>query len=195
MVNAIHNFYDAMQKEGINIDWYSIPELCIMLAIRNARHHNQSNRIRSIYNYHLQNLVEPTIKADYLLVDFPGKLVDGKRGGFFKFHISWDDIENFISLPRDQSRLRSGSREMIRNYLNADNFEMKSEDIPKERIFINVVPLIINAGIYLSPFIDNLIFPKSTESKVFYRIFKEGNGALTVEHELIPAYFSFPPYE
>jgi len=45
-LNAFHNLYDLMAQElGKPVDWYSVPELCIILAIRNARHHNKANRI------------------------------------------------------------------------------------------------------------------------------------------------------
>ncbi|TOC16029.1 hypothetical protein CGJ89_25480, partial [Vibrio parahaemolyticus] len=54
MLNAFHNLYDLMQQElDTPVDWYNTPELCIILAIRNARHHNKANRIRSLYNYHV----------------------------------------------------------------------------------------------------------------------------------------------
>ena len=60
-LNAFHNLYDLMLQDlGKPVDWYAVPELCIILAIRNARHHNKANRIRSIYNYHTQVSAAPT---------------------------------------------------------------------------------------------------------------------------------------
>ena len=54
-LNAFHNLYDLMlQNLGNPVDWYLTPELCVILSIRNARHHNKANRIRSIYNFHTQ---------------------------------------------------------------------------------------------------------------------------------------------
>ena len=59
-LNAFHNLYDLMLKDlGNPVDWYSTPELCVILSIRNARHHNKANRIRSIYNFHTKTCNSP----------------------------------------------------------------------------------------------------------------------------------------
>ena len=71
-LNAFHSLYDLMKQElGKPVDWYKEPVLCILLAIRNARHHNKANRIRSIYNYHNQVSEKPTDRRNYFYVDFP----------------------------------------------------------------------------------------------------------------------------
>lgn len=64
-LNAFHNLYDNMQSNGLEPDWYLKPELLMMLVIRNARHHNKANRIRSIYNFHRQATNDPTQQKNY----------------------------------------------------------------------------------------------------------------------------------
>jgi hypothetical protein len=71
-LNTFHKLYDLMAQElGNPVDWYQTPELCTILAIRNARHHNKANRIRSICNYHRHEAENPTQATEYFYVDFP----------------------------------------------------------------------------------------------------------------------------
>lgn len=61
-LNAFHNLYDNKQSNGLGPDWYLKQELLMIhvIIIRNARHHNKANRIRSIYNFHYQATNDPT---------------------------------------------------------------------------------------------------------------------------------------
>jgi len=45
VLNSFHSLYDAIGKqlEKSPIDWYKSAPLAIILAIRNARHHNAAN--------------------------------------------------------------------------------------------------------------------------------------------------------
>jgi hypothetical protein len=48
VLNSFHSLSDATKKEkSLDINWYGTPELAFVLAIRNARHHNLSNKIRT----------------------------------------------------------------------------------------------------------------------------------------------------
>lgn len=51
VLNSFHNLYDAIGKqlEKSPIDWYKSASLALILASRNARHHNATNRIRPLY--------------------------------------------------------------------------------------------------------------------------------------------------
>ena len=123
-LNAFHNLYDLMAQElGKPVDWYSVPELCIILAIRNARHHNKANRIRSLWNYHNQVCEKPTNKKKYLYVN---SVVpeEEEGGGYFDIPLSWSDLDDLLTLPRNESRLRANARDLIRNYLNADKLSL-----------------------------------------------------------------------
>ena len=185
ILNSFHNVYDLMLQElGAPVDWYATPELCIILAIRNARHHNKADRIRSIYNYHNQTCGSPTDVQKYLYVDFssPPKEEDGDC---FDVELSWGDIDILLNLPRDESRLRNGTKALIREYINADAFEQKAGElgIDKQKIFINFTPLTLNAGIALQPYIKDHVTPGSVESKFFLEHFRTTGAALTRNHE------------
>ena len=194
MLNAFHNLYDLM-SHSLNkpINWYAVPELCTILAIRNARHHNKANRIRSIYNYHNQTAKSPTDKCKYFYVDFPASRKE-KGGDFLDFPISWEDLDLFLSLPKSESRLPTSAKELVRQYINADSFELNAlkYGLKKSNIFINFAPFSLNAGIVLYPYIHKHIKPDSTEAKYFLKHFQTTGAGLTKEHEFKIISFSLP---
>lgn len=194
-LNAFHSIYDNMLKNKINLDWYSEPELLVILVIRNARHHNKANKIRTLYNYHRNEIKNPKEKRKYFYVDFPAP-PEESDADCFDVHLSWDDIDNMLSLPRDESRLKPQARERVREYLNADAFESEAtrHGFVKKDIFINYVPLALNAGITLYPHISSHVSPNedSIEAKYFLHHFKSVAPALTTVHEYSPFEFNFP---
>jgi hypothetical protein len=194
MLNAFSNLYDLMQQKlNSPIDWYATPELCVVLAIRNARHHNNANRIRTIYNYHVQSSSSPTDTSQYFYVNFPAN-PNEEGGGFFDVGISWGDLSLLLDMPRRQSRLRSGARELIRDYLNADQFEADAAaaGLTNQDIFINFVPLATNAGIALSPFIRDHIQAASIEASAFLSHFEHVAPAITQSHDSEKIEFMLP---
>lgn len=194
MLNSFHNLYDLMQQELHSpIDWYATPELCIILCIRNARHHNKANRIRSIYNYHVQNTDSPQTPHTYLYANFLAN-PEEKGGGFFDVPISWGDILDLLSLPRRESRLRESTEEIIRNYINANLIEASAteENIDIRDIFINFVPLAMNAGIKLFPFIKDHVTTNSIEAQSFYSLFETVKPSITCEPCCQPLLFKLP---
>src|SRR5437868_3001109 len=56
VLNAFHSLYDAIGRQlgEQPINWYNTGALAILLAIRNARHYNKANKIRTLYTYHVQ---------------------------------------------------------------------------------------------------------------------------------------------
>lgn len=194
MLNAFSNLYDLMQQKlDSPVDWYATPELCVVLAIRNARHHNNANRIRTIYNYHVQNSCSPSNTSKYFYVNFPASS-SAEGGGFFDVGISWGDLSLLLDMPKSQSRLRNGARELIRNYLNADQFEADAAgaDLTNEDIFINFMPLATNAGIALSPYIRDHIQAASIEATEFLYHFKNEAPAITQSHDSDEIKFKLP---
>ena len=186
VLDSYHNLYDSMQKEqSINVDWYATAPLALILAIRNAKHHNLANKIRNIFNYHVFTHNHPSDQSAYLLVDFPAP-PEEEGGDCFDFYISWSDIDALLELPRKESRLRDGTRDLVRSYLSAEKFEgiASTEGMPKERIFINSVPLVLNAGIALSPHIKKVVKAVSTEGKHFNWHFENVCPAVTNDHEI-----------
>ncbi|MDR6109057.1 hypothetical protein QE451_000718 [Paenibacillus sp. SORGH_AS338] len=148
VLNAFHNLYDAMKKQDIRtINWYREPELCLILAIRNARHHNLANRIRTVFNYHVQNTKAPQEIQKHYWVDFQIPFEE-EGGSYSQLPVSWYDINLLINLPQDKSKLSPNIKGILRNYVNADAFEdqAKQKGINEECIFINIIPLIIKAG-------------------------------------------------
>lgn len=193
-LNAFHSLYDLMAKElGSPVDWYQTPQLCTILAIRNARHHNKANRIRSLYNYHRYEAEHPTKAAEYFYVDFPAP-PDEEGGDCFDVPLSWSDLDLFLSMPRDESRLRPEARSLVRAYLNADRFEANAiaEGVPKDKIFINFVPLSLNAGIALYSFVHPHVSPDSGEARTFLEHFKTTGAAMTKNHESEKILFALP---
>lgn len=180
-LNAFHSFYDQMAAMDLEPDWYLIPELLTVLVIRNARHHNKANRIRTLANYHRYIVVPPESEKTYFYVDTP-ETDDG--GDFFNVPVSWSDIDEMLCLPRSESRLRPEARERVRIYLNADEFETEAQrnGFQKEDIFINFVSLTHNAGVALYPYIFDKVTPDadSTEARYFFKHFEtveKGNTA------------------
>ena len=143
MLDTFSSLYDASRaQDDVNFDFYGSPLCCAVLAYRNAKHHNNANGVRSAHKHARQNG-----RQDYLLVDFPAGV--GEEGGSFIDHYaSWADFRSLLDMPSRVSRLRDGSRELIRNRINADVFEnfAAREGVEHERLFINMIPIIIGSG-------------------------------------------------
>ncbi|TDN51029.1 hypothetical protein EC843_10438 [Buttiauxella sp. JUb87] len=195
-LNAFHNIYDNMLQNDIGPMWYLEPQLLMLLVIRNARHHNKANRIRTLYNFHRNVVENPTTVKNYFYVDFPSP-PEEEGGDCFDVHMSWSDIDNMLSLPRAESRLRPDARERIRNYVNADKFEEEATKLgfQKEDIFINYVPLSLNAGIALHPHVNQHVNVNedSTEARFFLHHFEKTRPAITDTHEYSVIPFKLPP--
>ena len=190
-LNAYHSLYDLMNSElGSPIDWYATQELSVILAIRNARHHNKANRIRSLYNFHLQTCDAATDHRKYLYVKFPAE----GEGYILDVPISWLDLSTFLNLPREESRMRPASCELIRTYINSTEFEdyTSGKNIDDQYIFINLAPLFLNAGIELFPYIKQHIELESVEAKSFADIFETFTPADTQYHQYIEYDFFLP---
>lgn len=172
-LNAFHSFYDQMLALQLPPDWYLTHELLSVLVIRNARHHNKANRIRTLPTYHRYEVDPPEKEKTYFYVDTP---VTEDGGDFFDVPISWADIDEMLSLPRSESRLKPEARERVREYLNAELFETSAQanGFAKEDIFINYVALAHNAGVSLYPYINDKVSPHddSVEAKYFIKHFE-----------------------
>lgn len=193
VINSFHSLYDAIEKElGCHpINWYQEAELATILAIRNARHHNKANKIRHLYNYHVQTAPRPQDMRRYVVVDFPAQ---EEGADTFDVHLSWADFESYLSLPTQESRLRPGAVCSIREYLAANEFatHASAHGLPLDNVFFNVVPLIVNAASTVVPHIVPNIDAKSTEAKSFATLFANMPPANTREH-LVDAITIFLP--
>lgn len=173
VLNTFHSLYDAVEKEPkVTIDWYGSPELATVLVLRNARHHNHSRKIRTLYSHYVQEAKNLGSLEPYVLVDFPA----GEEGGeAFGLYICWHDLSDLFALPAAVTRVRSQLADTIQAYLGAEKFVGYAKDhkLPVSRVFFNVVPLICNAASKVVPLISAFVEPRSTESEAYFSLFKD----------------------
>lgn len=172
--NAFHSLYDAMDKVGQSslIDWYDTAELATVLILRNARHHNQAKKVRTIYSYYTQEAEKLGRMEMYVLVDFPA----GEDGGdTFDVYLSWSDLKDLFSLPQSITRIRPSVEQAVRSYLGTDKYPTFAEhyELGEERVFFNVVPLLVNAAAKVVPLIKTIVSTRSSESEVFLALFAD----------------------
>lgn len=164
MLDTFASLYDASRaEEQVNFDFYGNPLCCAVLAYRNAKHHNKANGIRSAHKHARQNE-----RQDYLCIDFPAG--EGEEGGSFIDHYaSWSDYSALLDMPPQQSRLRAGSRELIRNRLHASGFEnfAAKNNTPLSTVYINMIPIIIGAGSEFIGALRSHINAVTTEAEAF----------------------------
>lgn len=192
VLNAFHSLYDAIEKQlGAHpVNWYATPQLSTILAIRNARHHNKANRIRTLYTYHAQT-ERPSQLASYVLVDFPSP---EEGADTLELYVSWSDLDTLLSLPQPESRLRAEVCGEIRGYLNSSSFIKYAEyyELPESSLFINATPLVVNAAATIVPHIGDFLRSLSFESEFFADHFTHVKQAVTSEHEVDCGPFSLP---
>jgi len=186
VLNSFHSLHDAMEKsgQGALVSWYDTPELATILALRNARHHNLARKIRTMYSYYAQEAEKIGRMEMYVLVDFPAE-EDG--ADTFDVYMSWADLRELLQLPQQRSKLRPATALAIAHYLGTSKFKEYADyyRLEEERVFFNVVPLIVNAAIKVIPRIRHLMKPRSTESETFSTLFDHVLPAKTAEHEVI----------
>lgn len=175
--NAFHSLYDAMEKGGARgrVDWYAMAPLATILTLRNARHHNHAKKIRTLYSYYVQET--PNLRAlnTLVLVDYPS-VEDGAQT--FDLHLSWSDLRTLFSLPRKETRIRPEVETAVRSYLGADRFAEYAAryDLAEDRVFFNVVPVIVNAALTVVPQIKDFVSPRSMEAGTYLHAF-DGNSS------------------
>ncbi|UCG54623.1 MAG: hypothetical protein JSV32_08630 [Dehalococcoidia bacterium] len=193
VLNAFHSLYDAITKQlGSNpISWYETGPLAFVIAIRNARHHNIANRIRSLYTYHTQEAERIQHMEQYVLVDYP---IPDEGADTFDVFISWEDLKILLSLPRKENKLPKSTCNIIKEYLNTGQYSeyAKRYNLPESRVFINVVPLLVNAAATLVPYIKEYCCGDSSESKFFREHFSTVGHADTKKHEVDCGPFVLP---
>ncbi len=164
MLDSFASLYDAARAtDEVEFDFYGNPLCCAVLAYRNAKHHNKAHGIRSAHKYAKQHE-----RQDFLLVDFPaGEGEEG--GGFIDHYASWSDFCMLLNMPPCESRLRVGSRKLVRNRIHADEFEAfaAQNNAPISTIFINMIPIIIGAGSEFIGALGPYIHATTTEAKHF----------------------------
>lgn len=183
--NAFHSVHDAMKKTPnySSIDWYQSSELALILVLRNARHHNHARKIRTMYSFYAQEAMKLGSMEMYVLVDFPAQ-----EGGAdtFDVYLSWADLRELLALPTEETRIRDPLKKKLIEYLGSSKFHEYSDyyHLDQQRLFFNVVPLLVNAGIVLMSHLHKDINPRSTESQAFSSHFQSALPSYTDRHEV-----------
>lgn len=189
VLNSFHSLYDACGNAKIDFDWHASGETASILAIRNARHHNISNKIRGLYEFHLQK-DDPSHLERYLYVDFPETKDGGKA---FDLPISWHDMHELLKNLKSELKFRSATKDLVYSYLCGDIINQYHEKykIPKDHVFFNINPILVNTLIKIIPFIKSKIKTRSLEAETFISFdvnVLEANTRIHVLHEL-PIFF------
>lgn len=189
ILNSYHGLNDAIRVEDeVAFEFYDNPLCAFVLRIRNARHHNHANGIRSIHRC-ARAQIPP---ANYLLVNYPAVNPnadenhnddDGGVGTFAEYFISWDDTESYLNgRPNQQQASVAASREEIG--ANVFGPWCAAEGYPVDRVFINLIPILFAAGTVCTPIILDHIETDSTEAEAFLDLFQT----------IPPAVFRAPNY-
>lgn len=190
ILNCFASLYDAMQKEGIQsrVDWYGTPPLCMILALRNARHHNVCSKIRTLFRYHLDFVSPAEEHRNYLMVDFESQEEDAMT---LDVPVSLGDFIDLLDLPIKTSRLRATVKPLIESYLNIPDISAGAvkSGLTIRETFFNVVPLLVNAGIAIHPHIADRIRHQSMEAAYFDSHFKDVLPCLPHRHTFRPFAF------
>lgn len=168
ILNSMHSLYDAHKQKNGKSNWHLQVEFLTVVAIRNARHHNNVKKIRQFL--HIASLDSPT--NSYLLIS-PKPAAEDAR--VLEYYIKLSDFDDLLKQNTSSSRLPNDARQKIHSYLNWGKIEAiaKKENILMENVFYNAIPLIINAGIIIYPDIAKSISGKSTESEIFKSFFED----------------------
>lgn len=193
VLNAFHSLYDAIEKQlGSNpINWYRSGPLAIILAIRNARHHNKANRIRTLYTYHTHEAQHIQHMEQYILVDF---VTPDEGADTFDVFLSWSDLKFLLDMPTKESRVRQPTSSAIFEYLDTEKFPEYSSyyGLEESRVFFNIVPLFVNAAATIVPLIKQYCGSESIESKFFLDHFSTVVHADTKQHDVSCGPFFLP---
>lgn len=193
VLNSFHSLYDAIDKqlEKNPVDWYESAPLALILAIRNARHHNKANRIRTVYTYHVQEAKNIQHMEQYILVDF---ITPDEGADTFDVYISWDDFKNLLNLPVGESRVKNVTSKIIKEYLDTEKFVEYANyyELDDSRVFFNIIPLFVNAAATIIPLIKEYCGSGSIEASFFVKHFSTVVQADTKNHEVNCGPFVLP---
>lgn len=185
VLNAFHSLYDAMGKQGQSniVDWHKTPELVTVIALRNARHHNHAKKIRTVYSYYAQETRKIGGMERYIFVDFPAT---GEDADTFDVYLSWGGLREFLMLTKQSARIQEATVQSIKTYIGSEKIKKYAlhYNLPEDRIFINAVPLLVNAAVTIVPLIKNLVSPRSMEGETYLTAFQHVLPADTVNHEV-----------
>lgn len=178
VLNSFHSLYDAMEKhyaKNSPLNWYNDSDLALILSVRNARHHNLANRVRSIYKYHNDTSKNPTSMSQYVFVDFESNASDSDS---FEVFISWDDLSTLLHSDRKLTRLRPEIIDSIKSCLDSDKFKQYTDyySLKSSKLFFNIIPIFINGAKNIMPHIYEYCTYESVETALFRDVFSDVAG-------------------
>jgi hypothetical protein len=190
--NAFHSLYDAMGKgPSRTFSWWDSGPLTTVLSIRNARHHNKANKIRTLYTHHAREAARPDRMESYILVDFRSP---DPEASTFEVYLSWQDLDELLRMSPAESRLKPSSAELVRSYLRSEKFLGYSEfyHVPEASVFFNIIPIFVDAGYSVYPVLEGSLNAFSTEGEAFKATFSQGLFNLMDEPEVACGPFALP---
>lgn len=167
ILNSFHSLYDAVKIEANEaFNFYDDPLCAFVLRLRNARHHNQANGVRSIYRR--ARIVERQI--DYLLINFAAAEAE-EGGAFAEYYISWEDVLAALAL---EAHKYTASVTAGREAIKAELFELwcAEHGYSQRQMFVNLIPVLSAAGSACIGPLAKFIEPQSVEAEAFLRIFQ-----------------------
>lgn len=167
ILNGLHGLHEAVKLEAKDaFDFYGNPICAFVLRLRNARHHNHANRVRSIY----RRARDEQPPVNYLLVSFAAG--PGEEGGRFgEYHVAWSDVLAVLALePKKYAASVAAGRDSI----GAEIFEAwcAENGYSNDQIFINLIPILSAAGSACAEPLAKYIRPESVEGEAFLNIFQ-----------------------
>ncbi|MGE0484962.1 MAG: hypothetical protein AB7Q81_12545 [Gammaproteobacteria bacterium] len=191
VLDAFHDLYDAIDAEfpDVTLDWYGEGALALILALRQARR-EPSWSVRTLYRYHEQ-APRPTAIVEYVFVDFA---YEPERLDAFDVFLCWHDFAAWLDQSATVNRLHTDTVAVIRDYLGAAHFAHFAAHFaqPAERVFFNVVPLFVNAGVALIPRLGPLLPPGTTGGDLFAGWMEGAARADTALPQVVCAPFLLP---
>lgn len=178
VLHGFHSIYDVLAEEpgAPGKQWFSIGPLAAVMTMRNARHHNKANKIRSLYNLHAQEARRPDRMEMYVYVDFPR---EESNHSAFQLFVSWADMKMLFEMPEKQSQVKAGTREVVEQYMGSTNFAAFAQHYnePESRVVFNAVTILTDAGIAMMPFLAGGLESFSTEGEAFKFMFETSEAS------------------
>jgi hypothetical protein len=176
VLEGYHSLYDSIgPSNSFNINFYGTPETATLLAIRNARHHNAGNRIRSYPVVLLRRRSAPA--GPDLIVRYPDATSPTP------LPLSWSDFADYLQATE---KIRDRSKAGIRAYLGADRMDgyAAMRGSSRDQVFFDVMPLISNAMCATTPRIADALIPHSVEGDEFRSFFSTLRPHRIERHEV-----------
>lgn len=161
ILSSFHSLYDSTRQTA---HWHKTPQAYTLLAIRNARHHNTANRIRSYASMARHGQIDRSqayfisMYDEHLLTSWPHSV---------------GDVQELLATPQDVSRISKSRAVSIGKYLNLDGIEKatKKMGINQQRTFFDLMPIITNAVRVALDDLSEHIVPMSDEGRVYIEHF------------------------